>query len=129
DAIAAVREEWFGVYRGERKIGYGHRVSTPTAAGYRIEDDTRLVLAMLGTPQSIHTSLVADTDADLGLRRFHFALASPAATFTAAGTSDGKQLEVRYGNPPTPLVIPLREPIALPTTLRPRLAASRPAPG
>src|SRR5262249_38682198 len=89
--------EWFGVYRGERKIGYGHRVTTPTSTGYRIEDDMRLVLAMLGTAQPVHTSLVADTDARLSLRRFRFTLASPAATFTAGGTSDGHRRGGRGG--------------------------------
>lgn len=123
------REEWFAVYQGERKIGHGHRVTTRTASGYRFEDDTDLALAMLGTPQALRTSVVADTDAAFALRSFRFTLVSPAATFTASGTSDGRRLEVRYGDEAAPLVIPLDEPIALPTTLRPRILAAHAEPG
>lgn len=126
---ATARDEWFGVYRDGQKIGHGHRVTARTPHGFRIEDDTHLVLAMLGSAQSVHTTLVTDTDATFALRRFHFRLVSPAATFTASGTSDGRRLEVRYGDAREPLVVPLAEPIALSSTLRPRLAATRPAPG
>lgn len=123
------REEWFGVYQGTHKIGHGHRVTTRTAQGYRFEDDTDLALAMLGMPQALRTSTVADTDADFALRHFRFTLVSPAATFTASGTSDGHRLEIRYGDEAAPLVIPLAEPIALPTTLRPRIVAAHGVPG
>src|SRR5262245_54540274 len=130
-ADAGSREEWFGVYQGQRKIGWAHRAATPTPAGYRVRDESMLVLAMLGTPQQLTTSLSAETDESFGLRSFHFALVSPAATFTARGTSNGRQLEVRYGagGRENALEVPLDEPIQLATTLRPRIAGARPAPG
>ena len=131
DASAGSGEEWFGVYQGPRKIGWAHRATTPIPAGYRVRDESMLVLAMLGTPQQLTTSLSAETDASFGLRSFHFALVSPAATFTAHGTSNGRQLDVRYGagGRESALELPLDEPIQLATTLRPRIAAARPPPG
>jgi transglutaminase superfamily protein len=131
EATVGSQDEWFGVYQGPRKIGWAHRATTPTAAGYRVRDESMLELAMLGTPQQLTTSLAAETDESFGLRSFHFTLVSPAATFTARGTSNGRQLEVRYGagGRESALLLPLEEPIQLATTLRPRIAAARPAPG
>lgn len=131
DATPMSREEWFGVYQGERKIGWAHRGVSPTPGGYHLRDESALALAMFGTPQRLTTSLVAETDESFGMRSFHFALDSPAATFSASGTSDGQKLEVRYGvgDRQDTLVVPLAAPISLSTSLRPRIAAARPAPG
>ena len=131
DATVGSQDEWFGVYQGQRKIGWAHRATTPTPTGYRVRDESMLELAMLGTPQQLTTSLAAETDGSFGLRSFHFTLISPAATFTARGTSDGRQLDVRYGagGRENGLELPLDEPIQLATTLRPRIATARPAPG
>src|SRR5438093_632519 len=130
-AAASSRDEWFGIYQGERKVGYARRAVVATGEGYDVRDDSTLALALLGVPQRVTTSLAAETDAQFGLRAFHFALVSPAATFTASGTSDGHHLEVRYGtgDRQDTLAIPLAEPIHLATTFRPRIAAARPAPG
>jgi transglutaminase-like putative cysteine protease len=96
-----------------------------------LEDESRLMLAMLGTPQAVTTTLYAETDQDYGLRRFRFLLVSPAATFAAAGVNDGTTLEVRYGpeGRSETLTLPLTEPVHFASTLRPRLAAAWPAPG
>ena len=130
-AAASSRDEWFGIYQGDHKVGYARRSVVTTGEGYDVRDDSTLALALLGVPQRVTTSLAAETDAQFGLRAFHFALVSPAATFTASGTSDGHRLEVRYGtgDRQDTLAIPLAEPIHLATTFRPRIAAARPAPG
>jgi hypothetical protein len=131
EATAAPADEWFGVYQGERKIGYSHRVEWRTEGGRVLTDESHFTLAMLGRPQTLSTTLRAETDDAFNLRRFHFVLDSPAATFSAAGSSDGRRLEVRYGpdGKSDTLVIPLDEPIGLAGALRPRLAAAWPAPG
>jgi len=123
--------EWYGVYQREQKIGHARRVERRTADGWVLEDESRLVLAMLGAPQTVTTTLHAETDADYGLRRFRFVLVSPAATFAASGVSDGMMLEVRYGpeGHSETLTIPLSEPVHFQSTLRPRLAAAWPEPG
>ena len=123
--------EWFGVYQRDQKIGHARRAERRTAAGWTLEDESRLVLAMLGEPQTVTTTLQAETDADYGLRRFRFLLVSPATTFAATGTSDGMILEVRYGpeGHNETVTLPLSEPVHLASTLRPRLAAAWPEPG
>ena len=130
EGASSAQEEWFGVYQGDHKIGHSHRVVSRTASGgYRFEESMALRLAMLGSSQPLDTTLVTDTDAALTLRGFQFSLGSPAATFTASGTSDGRTLSIRHGERGDPAVIPLDEPINLPSTLRPRIVAARPEPG
>ena len=90
-------DEWFGVYQGEHKIGHTHRVATRSATGWAFRDESSFSIAMLGTPQPLTTTLVAETDDVFALRKFAFTLTSPAATFIASGTSDGRRLEVGYG--------------------------------
>src|SRR5262245_8434295 len=130
-ATAAQADEWFGVYQAGRKIGHTHRTVTRTSDGWRYADESRFALALMGAPQPLVTSLVADTDAAHALRQVRFSLVSPAATFTASGESDGKRLRVRYGTggKTQDLVLPLDAPIELPATLHLRIAQARPAPG
>ena len=130
-AEEGARDEWFGVYQGDRKIGHTHRVFTGTDAGWTVRDDTRLSLAMLGTPQPVVTSLVAEMNAACALRRFRFTLDSAAASFAAHGEADAERLRVVYGprGEGKELTIPLEQPIFLPSALRPRLLAARPEPG
>src|SRR4029078_5427873 len=130
-AEAAQADEWFGVYQGGRKIGHTHRTVTRTADGWRYADESRFALALMGSPQPLVTSLVADTDPAHALRQVRFSLVSPAATFTASGVSDGKRLSVRYGTggKTQDLVLPLDAPIELPAALRTRIAQAHPAPG
>lgn len=127
----AARDEWFGVYKSGQKIGHAHRVVTPTSGGYTFAEESRVRLAMLGVPQTLETTLRAETDAAYTLRAFDYTLVTPATTFVAHGTSDGKTLHARYGvkGQEANLELPLSEPIALPSTLRPRILADHPAPG
>lgn len=136
DEIAEPEVAWFGIYQrdpkaGERKIGHARRVSRRLVDGHRLEDRSTMSLAMLGTPQIVTTSLVAETDDDYALRRFTFTLVSPAASFSASGARDGRQLRVDYGPDGTGshLDLPLTEPITLQSALRPRIAAAQPADG
>jgi Transglutaminase-like superfamily len=123
--------DWFGVYQNDRKIGHARRLEHRGPNGWVFEDESQLVLAMLGEPQTITTTLHAETDADFGLRRFKFVLVSPAATFAASGESDGMTLDVRYGSDGRSevLSLPLDEPVHLASALRPRLAVAWPEAG
>ncbi len=130
-ATAPERDEWFGVHRDGKRVGRAHRVSARTPTGLRFSEDLLVSLVMLGTPQTVRTSLEAETDDHYALRQVRFTLASPAAVFAARGTSDGKQLAVSYGpdGRSTRLSIPLGEPIYLPVTLRPHVLAGDLTPG
>jgi transglutaminase superfamily protein len=124
-AAVGERDEWFGVLRDGRRVGHAHRVTSTTTEGQKFSEESVLALAMLGTPQTVRTSLVAETDTSLALRGFRFTLVSAAAVFTATGTVDGRRLKVSYGpeGEMKDLEIPLTEPIQLASTLRPRVLA------
>jgi hypothetical protein len=128
---APERDEWFAVARDGKRVGRAHRVASRSAGGQRFTEDLVVSLTMLGVPQMLHTSLEAETDAQFALRRFRFTLVSPAATFSAAGTSDGRELAVTYGpeGQQRQMRLPLSEPIYLPSSLRPRVLAGDLTPG
>ena len=128
---APERDEWFAVQRDGKRVGRAHRVTARSATGVRFTEDVLVSLVMLGVPQTVRTSLEADTDDRFTLRRVRFTLASPAAVFSASGTSDGRRLAVSYGSDgrSTEASIPLGEPIYLPVTLRPRVLAGDLTPG
>ncbi len=127
----AARDEWFGIYKDGRKIGHAHRVVARDDGGYTFTEDSIVTLAMLGTHQKLESTLRAETDDAFVLRSFAYTLVTPATTFIASGTSDGRTLRARYGpkGGEADLVLPLTEPIALPSTLRPRVLADHPEPG
>jgi len=101
------------------------------SGGYAFAEDSVVALAMLGVPQTLRSALRAETDDGFALRTFRYTLVTPATTFTVSGTSDDHTLRARYGpkGQEADLVLPLTEPIALPSTLRPRILAEHPAPG
>lgn len=125
------REEWFGIRRGDHKVGWARRTTERVDDGWRFRDDSSFTLAMLGVPQTIRTALDARTDGAYALRSFDFTLLSPATRFHASGTTDGRTLRLRYGPEGTEQTteIPLAEPIQLPTPLRLRVLKSHPKPG
>jgi hypothetical protein len=120
-------EQWFGVYQAGRKIGHTHRTTMRTPEGWRYADESRFAFALMGTPQRLTTSMVADVDSASTLRRVRFSLVSAAATFAATGESDGRRLALRYGTggKTQDTIVPLDTPIQLPATLRARIAAAR----
>ena len=125
------QDEWFGVFQSDRKIGYAHRVVARTKSGWAFQEDSAFTLAMLGTVQNLQTTMSAETDESYGLDSFRFGLISPAASFSASGRNERDKLVVQYGasGQQNRLEIPLREPINLPSTLRPRLVRAEAPPG
>src|SRR2546426_204084 len=125
------RDEWFGVERDGKRVGRAHRASARTATGLRFTEDLLVSLVMLGVPQTVRTSLDAETDDRFALRRVRFTLASPATAFSATGTSDGRRLTVTYGaeGRSSEATILLKEPVYLPVTLRARVLAGDATPG
>lgn len=125
------RDEWFGIYQGDRKIGWAHRTTTRGPEGLAFRDDSNFRLAMLGTEQRVQTSLSAATDSSHALQNFRFRLDSPAASFSATGTVSPEKVVIEHGSgaETSTLEIPLEEPIHLPTTLRSKLALWEAEPG
>jgi hypothetical protein len=102
-----------------------------TKQGWAFQEDSAFTLAMLGTVQNLQTTMSAETDESYGLDSFRFGLISPAASFAATGKSARDKLVVQYGSSgqENRLDIPLKEPINLPSTLRPRLVRADAPPG
>ena len=124
DGVPSPREEWFGIYQGDNKIGYSHRSAIYDNDSIAFRDDSRFHIAMLGSEQKVHTTLVARTDANHRLQRFRFRLMSDAATFSATGAVEGQSLIIKHGSgdETNRLEIPLTESLQLPVTLRSDLA-------
>ncbi len=130
-AASGERDEWFGIYHHGTKVGHAHRVSAHLADGYRFYEDSVIALAMLGVPQKLGTSMVAETDKEFALRHVRFTLISPATVFTVTATVKDGQLSATYGprGQSAEMHVPLSEPIFLPSTLRPRVLAGARTPG
>jgi hypothetical protein len=111
-------ERWHGIYGDGKKIGYSHRVRTPTADGFTVGADTQMHLSMMGAAQLVRTRLEADTDRALQLRRFTFRLRSGTIDFTVSGTVRDGTLEVTSSSlGPQTIRLPMTTPIALSETL------------
>ena len=123
---AEASEQWYGVYTQGRKVGYQHRVRTPSGDGFRIESETLTHFGMLGTAQMVSTQLVADTDRALRPRRFDFRLRSGALDFAISGVARGDDLQITSSTlGPRTLRLPANTPIALSQTLQDLLGQER----
>jgi transglutaminase-like putative cysteine protease len=115
---AEASEQWHGIYGGGKKIGYSRRVRKPTPDGFTVESDSQIELSMMGVAQLVRTSLHAETDRKLVLRRFAFHLRSGSTDFTLRGTAQGDELVLTSDSfGAHTLRLPISTPIALSETL------------
>lgn len=91
---AEASEQWYGVYSQGKKVGYQHRVRTPSADGFTVESETVTQLSMLGSSQLVTTRLVAETDRSLRPRKLDFRLRTGSADFVASGVARGEEFEI-----------------------------------
>ena len=124
-------EEWLTVHHGSRRVGWTHRSTAVDREGFRFSDESDLLLALLGTPQRLHTSLRADADTALRLRSFRFDLTAADQSVSATGRVEHGRLNVDYAiaGRAGHLELDARAGMALPFLLRSRIAAARPRPG
>ena len=115
---AEASEQWHGIYGEGKKIGYSHRVRKPTEDGFSVESNAQMQLSMMGTAQLVRTSLEAETDRSLRLRRFVFHLRSGTIDFTLRGAAQGDELALTSDSLGARTVrLPMSTPIALSETL------------
>lgn len=87
-------EQWHGIYGEGRKIGYAHRVRSPTAEGFTIAADSSIELRLMGASQRVRTQLSAETDRRLRLRRFEFRMRSGSIDVSISGVVEDGRLEI-----------------------------------
>ncbi|MFH1984526.1 MAG: transglutaminase-like domain-containing protein [Pseudomonadota bacterium] len=123
----AGRNEWFGIYQNNEKIGYAHRRLVSTPEGYRLSDDTFMRINMMGMVQEISLATGGTLNADMSLKRFDVRLTSSRFVFNARGTvTDGAvDLEVDGRH----MSIPVATPVFLTNTVMDAAAAMTPTPG
>jgi transglutaminase-like putative cysteine protease len=91
---AEAHEEWRSIYGGGVKVGYAHRVRTPTAEGFLVRSDASLEIRLMDRSQRVRTLIVAETDRALRLRHFDFRLRSGTIDFAISGTVRAGALEL-----------------------------------
>ena len=116
---------WRGVYYRGEKIGFTVGQTTREGDGFRLEEDGRLQMALLGatTPATIRTT--AHVDAAFTLHAFEFSLDPGTGAVEVRGTLDGRTLtlEVRTPSGSRREQRELDEPPALSLNLSRRLAS------
>jgi hypothetical protein len=125
------QEEWMGIYHQNQKVGYLRRHLTPTTTGYQWDEQWRMRLRMLDTPQTIHTEIRAHTDSQYALTTFSFRLLAAGTVFQVTGEVANQELHghITTGNETSPFSLPLRGPIYLPATTQMALRNAVPPPG
>jgi len=120
----ALGDEWMGVYMQAQKIGYTHHGFTAEADGFAFSEESLLHLTVMGAPQVVRTRVVGHAGRDYALRDVEFALSSGVGSLQAAGVvRDGSlRLTLRSGKEVSEQVLPLAEPLYLPSTLRASLS-------
>ncbi|MBW8868128.1 MAG: transglutaminase domain-containing protein [Acidobacteria bacterium] len=115
---------WRGVYYRGEKIGFTVGQTTREGDGFRLEEDGRLQMALLGatTPATIRTT--AHVDAAFTLHAFEFSLDPGTGAIEVRGTLNGRTLtlEVRTPSGSRREERELDEPPALSLSLSRRLA-------
>ena len=76
-----------GICGEGKKIGYSRRFRKPTHDRFTVGSDSQIELSMMGAAEPVRTSLHAETDRDLVLRRLIFHLRLGSTEFTLRGTA------------------------------------------
>jgi transglutaminase-like putative cysteine protease len=90
---------WRGVYYRGEKIGFTVGQTTREDDGFRLEEDGRLQMALLGatTPATIRTT--AHVDAAFTLHAFEFSLDPGTGAIEVRGTLNGRKLSLEVRTP------------------------------
>jgi hypothetical protein len=90
---------WRGVYYRGEKIGFTVSQTVPAGAGFDLEEDGRLQMALLGatTAATIHTT--AHVDKTFALHAFEFSLDPGTGPIEVRGHVDGRRLTLEVKTP------------------------------
>ncbi len=124
-------EEWMAVYHQGHKIGYTHHRLAPDGDGFLFVEEALLRLVALQAPQTVRTRIQGHAGPQYDLRDVSFELHSGVGSLQATGSVSptGLRLTLRTGAESSEQVLPLTEPLYLPSTLRASLWATGLQPG
>lgn len=105
------KESWMDIYRHNEKIGYSHRRLKKINDGFKLQENTRLKLNIMGMIQDIQITTTADLNANHSLAAFTFDLNSGPFDFAVRGKVQNNVLKIFMED--RELDIPLHEPIFL----------------
>jgi hypothetical protein len=124
-------EEWMGVYFKDQKIGYTRHNISADSDGFEFSEDSLLRLTVLSAPQTVRMRVSGHAGHNYALRDVNFELSSGVGNLNASGVVKGAALHLtlRTGKEVTEQVLPLSEPIYLPSTLRASIGPDTLQPG
>ena len=86
------KDEWFGIYQQERKIGYAHTRTIPEADTYHLSEESELDILALGSVQRVKTIINSYTTRNFLLKYFDFTMQSAMTTMKIKGAVLGNKL-------------------------------------
>jgi hypothetical protein len=115
-----VRDQWMSVYLKGQKIGYSHYRVSREGEGFAFGEESLLGMTVLQVRQTVRTRMNGHTANDFSLSDAEFDLSSGAGDLhaTAVVEATGLRLTLKMGTETTEQVLPLKEPLYLPSTLR-----------
>ncbi|MCA9709470.1 MAG: hypothetical protein KDK70_26755 [Myxococcales bacterium] len=102
--------QWYGLYRGEDKVGFSRTEQRRTADGYQLRQQIRVRPGEASGPERIEID--TELDAGFGLRRFAVRVEGGPVPLRAEGRREGDVLFIDAQGLPgvSTLELPLREP-------------------
>lgn len=119
----AGRDEWFGLYLKDAKVGYSHSTLRPAGSKWVFEDTLRWDLVAQGHARRVEMEQRGELAEDYSFRRVSFKLVSEGAKFELRAHVEGSELKARLsmGSSEQDLVIPIQGPLYLAGSLYPYL--------
>src|SRR5262245_27780896 len=86
--------QWKGLYYRGEKIGFLVGETTATSDGYRLSEEGRLQMNLLGAPTAARIKTIANVDRTFGLKDFSFSLDPGTGAIEVAGALEGRRLRL-----------------------------------
>lgn len=105
------QDTWMNIYQNNQKIGFVHRIFTPTESQFHFQETVMMEINMMGATQALHIMTEGVLNRDMTIDSFNFTLNSSLFSFNARGNVLKNKLILFTGTPGTQekTVIPLRE--------------------
>jgi hypothetical protein len=124
-------DEWMGVYHQGRRLGRIHSRLRRLDTGFRVEQESNMVLKVAGTRQKLRSNLAVTLDASFVFERFSFRFQAAGLSVQANGVmaGDRMKLDVEIGGEKIERELPMKEPPIFQFALPQMLARQDLSPG